>query len=75
MTFQLSVHFLQEHDVGDLPNIQAGFVHDCNDSLVGLVHQLADDEVVEVVNVLPLDALPLVLLLLLLQHQLCKKII
>ena len=40
-----------------------------------LVYQLADDHVVEVVNVLPLDALPLVLLLLLLQHQLDEDLL
>ena len=43
--------------------------------LVRLVYQLADDHVVEVVYVLPLDALPLVLLLLLLQHQLDEDLL
>ena len=40
-----------------------------------LVDQLADDHVVEVVDVLPLDPLPLVLLLLLLQHQLDEELL
>ena len=72
---QLPVHLLKQHRVGDLANIEASLVHDRNDPLVRLVNQLADDHVVEVVDVLPLDPLPLVLLLLLLQHQLDEELL
>ena len=72
---ELSVHLLEKHRVGDLPNVEARLVHDRDDPLVRLVDQLADDHVVEVVDVLPLDPLPLVLLLLLLQHQLDEQLL
>ena len=72
---ELSVHLLEQHRVGDLANVEARLVHDGDDPLVRLVDQLADDHVVEVVDVLPLDPLPLVLLLLLLQHQLDEELL
>ena len=75
VTLQLPVHLLQEHGVGHLPDIKTGLVHHGDDSLVLLLYQLADDDVVEVVDVLPLDPLPLVLLLLLLQHQLDEQLL
>ena len=75
VTSKFPVHLLEQHRVGDLANIEARLVHDCDDSLVRLVDQLADDHVVEVVDVLPLDPLPLVLLLLLLQHQLDEQLL
>ena len=70
VALQLPVHRLQQHRVRHLPHLQAGLVHQGNDPLVLLVDQLADDDVVEVVDVLPLNSLPLVLLLFLLQDQL-----
>ena len=72
---ELPVHLLEKHRVGDLPNVEARLVHDGDDPLVRLIDQLADDHVVEVVDVLPLDPLPLVLLLLLLQHQLDEQLL
>ena len=72
---ELPVHLLEKHRVGDLADVEARLVHDRDDPLVGLVDQLADDHVVEVVDVLPLDPLPLVLLLLLLQHQLDEQLL
>lgn len=70
MGLQLLVHLLKQHGVRDLAHVEAGFVHLCDDALVLLLDQLTDDVVVEVVDVFPLDALSLVLLLLLLKHQL-----
>ena len=72
---ELPVHLLKKHRVGDLADVEARLVHDRDDPLVRLVDQLADDHVVEVVDVLPLDPLPLVLLLLLLQHQLDEQLL
>ena len=72
---QLPVHLLEQHGVGDLAHVEARLVHDGDDPLVRLVDQVADDHVVEVVDVLPLDPLPLVLLLLLLQHQLDEQLL
>ena len=72
---KLPVHLFEQHRVGDLANVEARLVHDRDDPLVRLVDQLADDHVVEVVDVLPLDSLPLVLLLLLLQHQLDEQLL
>ena len=72
---ELPVHLLEQHRVGDLPNVETRLVHDRDDPLVRLVDQLADDHVVKVVDVLPLDPLPLVLLLLLLQHQLDEQLL
>ena len=43
--------------------------------LVWLVYQLANDHVVEVVYVLPLDALPLVLLLLQDEHGVVEELL
>ena len=70
VALQLPVHCLQQHRVRHLPHLQTGLVHQGDDPLVLLVYQLADDDVVEVVDVLPLYSLPLVLLLFLLQYQL-----
>ena len=67
---QLPVHLLQQQLIRHLANIEAGLVHQRDHPLVLLLYQLADDHVVEVLDVLPLDAFSLVLLLLLLQHQL-----
>ena len=72
---QLPVHLLEQHRVGNLANVEARLIHDRDDPLVRLVDRLADDHVVEVVDVLPLDSLPLVLLLLLLQHQLDEQLL
>ena len=69
---ELPVHLLQERDVGDLAHVEAGLIHGCDDALVLLLNQLTDNHVIEVLDVLPLDALPLVFLLLLLQYQLYK---
>ena len=75
VALQLPVHLLQQHLVSDLAHIEAGLVHQCDNALVLLLYQLTDDNIVEVLYVLPLDALPLVLLLLLLQHQLNEQLL
>ena len=56
--------------ISNFPNIDASFIHDCNDTLMGLLHQVTDDLVVEVINLLPFNALTLVLLLFLFQYKL-----
>jgi len=56
--------------ISNFPNIDASFIHDCNDTLMGLFHQVTDDLVVEVINLFPFNALTLVLLLFLLQYKL-----
>lgn len=58
--------------VSDLSDVETGLVNYCYHTLVRRFDQVADDLIVEVLDVLPLYAFPHVLLLLLLQHQLCS---
>lgn len=60
------------HLICDFAHIQTRFISDGYDALVLLLHQVTDDLVIEVFNVLPCNALPFVLLLFLLKHQLWK---
>ena len=70
VSLELPVHLLKQRGVGDLAHVETGLVHGGDDAFVLLLYQLADHHIVEVLDVLPLDALPLVFLLLLLQYQL-----
>ena len=54
------------HLVSDFPHVETRFVNDGYDTLVLLLHQVTNDLVVEILNVLPSNTFPLVLLLLLL---------
>lgn len=72
---QLLVHRLQEHLVVDLADVQARFVHDRDDALVRRLDQVADDLIVEVLDVGPRDAFSLVFLLLLFQHELDEQLL
>lgn len=47
---QLGVHALQADRVGDFSHGEASFVQNGDDALVGLLHQVHDDLVVEVVD-------------------------
>lgn len=73
VSLELPVHLLKQRGVGDLAHVETGLVHGGDDAFVLLLYQLADHHIVEVLDVLPLDALPLVFLLLLLQYQLYKN--
>ena len=77
VSLELPVHLLKQCGVGYFANVKTGLVHSGNDAFVLLLNQLTDHHIVEVLDVLPLDALPLVFLLLLLKHQLCanKKVL
>jgi len=75
MFAQFTVKCFKEHFVSDFANVHAGIVQDCNDPLVLLLHKVHDDLIVEVIDVLPGDALPLVLLLFLLQNQLNEELL
>lgn len=61
--------------VGDLSYAQTRFIEDGQHPLVLGLDQVDDDFVVEVVDVLPLDALALVLLLLLLENQFNEQLL
>lgn len=50
MLAQFVVHALQADCVRDVPHSQTGFVQDRDDPLMGLLHQVYNDLVVEVVN-------------------------
>lgn len=47
---QLGVHALQADRVGDFTNSEACFVQNGDDAFVGLLHQIHNDLVVEVIN-------------------------
>lgn len=72
---QLLVHHFQQHLVVDFADGQASLVHDGDDSLMRRFHQVADDLIVEVIDVGPLDAFPLVFLLFLFEHKFDEELL
>lgn len=61
--------------ISDLSDTQTRFIKNSQHPLVLGLDQIDDDLVVEVVDVLPLDALALVLLLLLLENQFNEQLL
>lgn len=61
--------------IGDLSDTQTRFIKNSQHPLVLGLDQVDDDLVVKVVDVLPLDALALVLLLLLLENQFNEQLL
>lgn len=47
---QLGVHAVQADCVGDFADSEASFIQDGDDALVGLLHEVNDDLVVEVID-------------------------
>lgn len=47
---QFTVKCFEEHFVGDLADVHAGVIEDCNDPFVLLLHKVHDDLIVEVIN-------------------------
>lgn len=60
--------------ISDLPDVETSFVHNCYNSFMSLLDQVANDLIVKVFNVLPSYPFLLVLFLFLFQNQLCDKI-
>lgn len=72
---QFLVHLTQKDLIRHVANGGAGVVQRGQDARPRHLDQLADALVVEVVDLLPLDALPLVFLLLLFQDQLYEQLL
>jgi hypothetical protein len=72
---QLLVHRLQKHFVVDFADSQTSLVNDGDNALVGCLNQVADDLVVEVINVGPCDAFALIFLLFLLKYELNEELL
>lgn len=72
---EVLVHLGDERGVRPLARPKTLLVHQRDDALVLLLDQVADDLVVEEVDVLPLDALLAVLLLLRVQRQLDEELL
>lgn len=47
---QFTVQCFEEHFIGDLADVHAGVIQDCNDAFVLLLHKVHNDLVVEVID-------------------------
>jgi hypothetical protein len=72
---QFFIHGLQEHLIIDFSDSQASLVHNRDNAFVRCLNQIANDLIVEVINVGPFNAFTLVLLLFLFQHELDEKLL
>lgn len=72
---QLFVHRFQQHFVVDFANSETRFVHDSDYTFMRCFDQVANNLVVEIINVRPRDALTLVFLLFLLQNKLDEELL
>jgi hypothetical protein len=50
------IELLEERHIGGVSRTQAFFIQHCQDSLVAFLNEIADDGVVEVIHIDPLDA-------------------
>ena len=75
MLFQLFAEMLKQEFVVHLAHTEARLVNDRDHALVRLLNEVANDFVVEKVHVGPVDVLPLVLFLLLLQDKLNEELL
>ena len=72
---ELFIHGFQQHFIVHFSDGDARFIHDGDDSFVRRFDQVADDLVVEVLDVRPCNALSLVLLLFLLQNEFDEELL
>ena len=74
MSLQLFVHRLQKQLIGHLLRSHLRrVIHNRQNPLVRGLHQVTNNLIIEKIDILPLDSLPVVLFLFLLQYQLCSK--
>jgi hypothetical protein len=75
MMSEFLVHRFQQHLVIHLSNCQTCFIHNRDNSFMRRFNQIANDLIVEVVDVRPFNSFALIFLLFLLQHEFDEKLL